>query len=206
MTFVTLTYRCVSTNSLHFIAFFESRFSVFAQQQQGEETAPKKEDSFEAELCKDKDAGEWFRLVAGEGDNCRDVIQCTSSVSKTDERTTFTSCSFNYLAWQKSTFLGHGRISLIVIRLQGLQAIRCPAGLYFDIDKQTCDWKDSVKNCKLKNKERKVKPLLITDEPLCPDGSLACGDGNCIERGLFCNGEKDCSDGSDENSCGKDRT
>jgi len=41
---------------------------------------PKKEESFEKELCKDKDAGEWFRLVAGEGDNCRDVIQCTSSV------------------------------------------------------------------------------------------------------------------------------
>lgn len=40
----------------------------------------KKEESFEQELCKDKDAGEWFRLVAGEGDNCRDVIQCTSSV------------------------------------------------------------------------------------------------------------------------------
>ncbi|RZF33215.1 hypothetical protein LSTR_LSTR009760 [Laodelphax striatellus] len=93
-----------------------------------EETSTKKEESFEAELCKDKDAGEWFRLVAGEGDNCRDVIQCTSS---------------------------------------GLQAIRCPAGLYFDIEKQTCDWKDAVKNCKLKNKERKVKPLLYTDEPLC---------------------------------------
>lgn len=41
----------------------------------------KKEESFEQELCKDKDAGEWFRLVAGDGDNCRDVIQCTSSVS-----------------------------------------------------------------------------------------------------------------------------
>lgn len=87
--------------------------------------------------------------------------------------------------------------------LQGLQAIRCPAGLFFDIEKQTCDWKDAVKNCKLKNKERKVKPLLYTDEPLCQDGFLACGDGNCIERGLFCNGEKDCTDGSDENSCGK---
>lgn len=88
-------------------------------------------------------------------------------------------------------------------RLQGLQAIRCPAGLYFDIEKQTCDWKDAVKNCKLKSKERKVKPLLVTDEPLCQDGFLACGDGSCVERGLFCNGEKDCADGSDENSCGE---
>ena len=48
-----------------------------------------------------------------------------------------------------------------------------------------------------------MKPLLITDEPLCQDGFLACGDGNCVERGLFCNGEKDCADGSDENSCGE---
>ena len=39
------------------------------------------DDSFEKELCKSKEAGEWFRLQAGEGDNCRDVIQCTSSVS-----------------------------------------------------------------------------------------------------------------------------
>lgn len=46
-----------------------------------DDAAPKKDDSFEAELCKDRDAGEWFRLVSGEGDNCRDVIQCTSSVS-----------------------------------------------------------------------------------------------------------------------------
>lgn len=48
---------------------------------QADESSTKKEESFEQELCKDKDAGEWFRLVAGEGDNCRDVIQCTSSVS-----------------------------------------------------------------------------------------------------------------------------
>lgn len=48
---------------------------------QSDESTTKKEESFEQELCKDKDAGEWFRLVAGEGDNCRDVIQCTSSVS-----------------------------------------------------------------------------------------------------------------------------
>lgn len=44
------------------------------------EASDKKEESFEQELCKDKEAGEWFRLVTGEKENCRDVIQCTSSV------------------------------------------------------------------------------------------------------------------------------
>lgn len=48
---------------------------------QSEDSTKKTEESFEKELCKDKDAGEWFRLVAGDGDNCRDVIQCTTSVS-----------------------------------------------------------------------------------------------------------------------------
>jgi hypothetical protein len=86
--------------------------------------------------------------------------------------------------------------------LKGLQAIRCPAGLAFDIEKQTCDWKAAVRNCDLKAREKKVKPLLNTEEPICQENYLACGDGNCIERGLFCNGAKDCSDGSDENSCG----
>lgn len=39
----------------------------------------KESEEFEKELCKEKEAGEWFRLVAGEGDSCRDVIQCTTS-------------------------------------------------------------------------------------------------------------------------------
>lgn len=50
------------------------------KRQTTDEPATKKEETFEQELCKDKDAGEWFRLVTGEGDSCRDVIQCTSSV------------------------------------------------------------------------------------------------------------------------------
>lgn len=54
--------------------------AVRVKRQQEADSTTRKEESYEAELCKDKDAGEWFRLVAGEGDNCRDVIQCTSSV------------------------------------------------------------------------------------------------------------------------------
>lgn len=48
---------------------------------QDKDSDKKSEETFEQELCKDKDAGEWFRLVANEGDACRDVIQCTTSVS-----------------------------------------------------------------------------------------------------------------------------
>ena len=86
---------------------------------------------------------------------------------------------------------------------QGLQAIRCPPGLAFDLEKQTCDWKWAVKNCDKLTKEKKVKPLLSTDEPLCEDNKLACGDSICISKDLFCDGKKDCTDGSDENACGE---
>ena len=60
-----------------------------------------------------------------------------------------------------------------------------------------------MKNCDKLTKERKVQPLLSTDEPLCEIGKLACGDSICIDKGLFCDGNKDCNDGSDENACGK---
>lgn len=34
-----------------------------------------------------------------------------------------------------------------------LASVRCPGGLAFDIDRQTCDWKTHVKNCdKLESK------------------------------------------------------
>lgn len=83
-----INYLRTSESSVMILIAVTSFLSILipaAQQQTSEET-PKKEDSFEAELCKDKDAGEWFRLVAGEGDNCRDVIQCTSSVSPPTHR------------------------------------------------------------------------------------------------------------------------
>lgn len=50
---------------------------------------------------------------------------------------------------------------------------------------------------------RKVLPILKTDEPICPEGKLACGSGDCIEKELFCNGKPDCKDESDENACSK---
>lgn len=28
-----------------------------------------------------------------------------------------------------------------------LASVRCPTGLAFDLDRQTCDWKTNVKNC-----------------------------------------------------------
>lgn len=46
-------------------------------------------------------------------------------------------------------------------------------------------------------------PILKTDEPVCPEGKLSCGNGECIDKELFCNGKPDCKDESDENSCSK---
>lgn len=82
-----------------------------------------------------------------------------------------------------------------------LAGVRCPNGLAFDIDRQTCDWKTNVKNCGELEKPRKVLPILKTDEPVCPEGKLSCGNGECIEKELFCNDKPDCKDESDENAC-----
>ena len=52
---------------------------------------------------------------------------------------------------------------------------------------------------------RKVLPIFKTDEPICPEGKLSCGNGECIEKELFCNGKPDCKDESDENACSEYR-
>jgi len=85
----------------------------------------------------------------------------------------------------------------------GLKALRCPPELAFDIEKQTCDWKAEIDNCNVKSKPRKALPLLQTEEPLCAGSDeLACGDGTCLPRHVFCDGVEDCADSSDENYCG----
>ncbi|XP_046990525.1 chitin deacetylase 1 isoform X2 [Schistocerca americana] len=83
----------------------------------------------------------------------------------------------------------------------GIKQISCPSGLAFDVEKQTCDWKGKVQNCNQLEKPRKVLPILKTDEPVCPEGKLSCGNGECIEKELFCNDKPDCKDESDENAC-----
>ena len=62
------------------------------------------QDDIKNALCRDKNPGEFFRLVAG-ATHCRDVVACAD---------------------------------------HGLQAVRCPPGLAFDLSKQTCEWRQQV--------------------------------------------------------------
>ena len=40
---------------------------------------------------------------------------------------------------------------------------------------------------------------------MCPQDELQCGNGQCINKALFCDEQVDCQDGSDENACGVDQ-
>ena len=100
-----------------------------------------------------------------------------------------------------------------------LASVKCPTGLVFDVNRQTCDWKDTVRislvgrklslldvvqvdNCDAVGRGTPIaKPNLHTLEPVCADGELQCGSGECIAQSFFCDRKPHCQDGSDENVC-----
>ncbi|XP_074602962.1 chitin and LDLR binding deacetylase 3 [Brevipalpus obovatus] len=80
---------------------------------------------------------------------------------------------------------------------------RCSSGLWFDIDRQICDFKSKIPttNCEKSHDASTPRPLLSTESPICPEGQLACANRKCLNRDLFCDGTVDCDDASDESYC-----
>ncbi|KAG8226867.1 hypothetical protein J437_LFUL006576 [Ladona fulva] len=256
------------------------------------------EDQSIDELCDGRPPDEYFRLTT-EGD-CRDVVRCDQAGENGVTRLAGVKCPTG-LAFDidrqtcdwKTNVKNCNKLESEYIVVEGrskdagprrgctksgLKQISCPSGLAFDIDKQTCDWKGKVTNCgKLESKflyirvnrgqamytkherskvfkkgwrschrrwaypvkedthsrerfasrpraseaartrskfspydssnltePRKILPILKTDEPVCPEGKLSCGNGECIAKELFCNDKPDCKDESDENACSVD--
>ncbi|CAD6228039.1 GSCOCG00006322001-RA-CDS [Cotesia congregata] len=158
------------------------------------------------ELCDNRPGDEYFRLST-DGD-CRDVVRCDKASEIGVTRLASVKCPTG-LAFDierqtcdwKTNVKNCDQLENPACTRSGLKQITCPSGLAFDLDKQTCDWKGKVTNCDKLEKPRKILPILKTDEPICPEGKLSCGNGECVDKELFCNGKPDCKDESDENAC-----
>ena len=82
-----------------------------------------------------------------------------------------------------------------------LATLKCPGGLYFDLERQTCDWLANVDNCDVVALAHRVKPNLHTEAPVCAPGHHQCASGECLPTQAFCDRRPDCSDASDEEGC-----
>lgn len=79
---------------------------------------------------------------------------------------------------------------------------KCSSGLLFDVKRQICDFKANVDNCDVFAEWNAPRPLLSTAK--CENSQdWGCGDGTCLTKEYFCDGNVDCPDGSDEGWCGK---
>ena len=85
------------------------------------------------ELCKDRLSEEYFRLTT-EGD-CRDVVRYEQHQKR--KSSDVMQFHFSIFRCDRAGLAGTIRLA----------AVRCPAGLAFDINRQTCDWKAKVENC-----------------------------------------------------------
>ena len=94
---------------------------------------------------------------------------------------------------------GSGECSKYYLCIEGeVYHFTCSTGLFFDVNKQICDFKNVVHNCDVTAEVTTPKPLYNTEEPICPQGETACADGTCLPTELFCDGHPDCYDQSDE--------
>ncbi|CAH8662923.1 unnamed protein product [Schistosoma margrebowiei] len=59
------------------------------------------------------------------------------------------------------------------------------------------DQNGTIVEC-LSDEPSKPTSAIITVEDICPDGSRRCRSGQCLPAGRFCDGARDCDDGSDE--------
>ncbi|CAH8635633.1 unnamed protein product [Schistosoma mattheei] len=59
------------------------------------------------------------------------------------------------------------------------------------------DQNGTIVEC-LSDEPSKPTSAIITVEDICPDGSRRCRSGQCLPAGRFCDGVRDCDDGSDE--------
>jgi hypothetical protein len=69
---------------------------------------------------------------------------------------------------------------------------------------ETCQWAAEVTNCDIDERNEIAVPDF--DENKCggknsTERMFSCADGACMPKSKFCDGTKDCADGSDENLC-----
>ncbi|XP_050296707.1 chitin deacetylase 1 [Anthonomus grandis grandis] len=83
---------------------------------------------------------------------------------------------------------------------------QCSGNLFFDVDRQVCEVSEKVHNCDKIRGDSQLNPinegLKRKDTNTCDNPEHErCSDNTCISPEFFCDGSRDCPDGSDEVHC-----